>query len=530
MPSFIPDITINGNPIQYHEIVKFLGIFVDCALSGKPHFTYVINKCRKALNIMTALAGVWWGAHPQQLMMIYKGIIHSNIDYGCQLLQLSGNLTIFEKLQRIQYKAIRIAFGYRQSTPINVLLDEAKEPPLQFRLKYLTSKLVLKNIAQEFSPVTNSLDELISITRSPNNCEKACKHIPAYRYFRSIIGVTGKIHQTVSLPVFNHSYESTVHIIQYTSFLFDPNISNVNSLFLKETQSLRKDAISFYTDGSKDDSGFVGAGVFSPELAIQIMHKLPTQTSIFTAEAWAILQALITAGQRNPKKIVIFSDSKSVLENICSNDARQQNYIIPWIKEKIYQFSNKGIDLQLAWIPSHRGIAGNEVADKTAKLASRKGFTPDFRIPHCDFYSVSKENIRRQIKEYFRCRGSFKGIFYYTNYHTGDDRPWYHKKPFRRKEIVLVNRLRSGHYNLNYSLARKNIVDSGACPCGNPKQDINHIIFSCALYSDKAGYLIKHIEETSSFSPKNIFLFLNNPSQQLTRLLLAACKSMDLQP
>jgi len=54
---------------------------------------------------------------------------------------------------------------------------------------------------------------------------------------------------------------------------------------------------------------------------------------------------------------------------------------------------------------------------------------------------------------------------------------WFNKHFFKREEIVLINRLRANHYNLNYSLHRKNIVATKACSCGDPTQDINHIIF-----------------------------------------------------
>ncbi|XP_071571818.1 uncharacterized protein [Temnothorax nylanderi] len=244
MPPIVPEIFINDVPIQFCEVVKFLGILIDSKLSGKHHFTYVISKCRKALNVMSALAGIWWGSHPQLLMMIYKGIIRSSIDYERQVFQLYRNLTIFEKLQRIQYKAIRIAYGYRQSTPINILLDEAKEPLLHFQPQL------------QLADSHNSL---------------------------------------------------------YSSQL-PPDIQNVNLLFLERTQDLRRNAVLFYTDGSKDDSGFVGAGVYSPDLEfLQLRHKLPIETTIFSAEAWAILQALIVIFQLNLEKAIIFSDSKSVI-------------------------------------------------------------------------------------------------------------------------------------------------------------------------------------------------------------------------
>jgi len=64
--------------------------------------------------------------------------------------------------------------------------------------------------------------------------------------------------------------------------------------------------------------------------------------------------------------------------------------------------------------------------------------------------------------------------------------PWYYDKPLNRKEIVLINRIRSNHYNLNYSLHRKKIVPSAAYSCGDPKQDINHIIFFCPYTTPKS--------------------------------------------
>ncbi|XP_071635064.1 uncharacterized protein [Temnothorax longispinosus] len=383
MPTIIPEVAVTNIPIHYSETVRFLGIILDSKLSGKPHFTAVVGKCRKALNIMKALAGVWWGAHPQHLDMIYKGIIRSTIDYGCQVYQLKGNLTIFDRIQRIQYKAIRIAYGYRQSTPINVLLDEAKEPPLKYRIEYLTSKMVLKNVAQEFSPVTISLDSIHPLTRSRHNHDMATSSIPTYNSYRSILHKVSKIYQSVSLPVFNHSFNSLIIDIHYTAFQFPEDVPNVDTIFLDASSDIREGSTSFYTDGSKSDSGsFVGAGIYSPDFNLELMHRLPPETTIFSAEAWAILQALIFIEQFDFRVATIFSDSKSVLDNVCSFKANLQNYIIPWIREKISQLSNNGVEIRLAWIPSHRGITGNENADRVAKAATRNGHRPNFKVPH----------------------------------------------------------------------------------------------------------------------------------------------------
>jgi len=53
--------------------------------------------------------------------------------------------------------------------------------------------------------------------------------------------------------------------------------------------SLIDRGITLYTDGSKGDhDSLVGAAVYSRDLDIILKHKLPSNISIFSAEAWAL--------------------------------------------------------------------------------------------------------------------------------------------------------------------------------------------------------------------------------------------------
>lgn len=38
-----------------------------------------------------------------------------------------------------------------------------------------------------------------------------------------------------------------------------------------------------------------GAGIFVPHLESSLLHKLPPETTVFSAEAWALLQAVFLA-------------------------------------------------------------------------------------------------------------------------------------------------------------------------------------------------------------------------------------------
>ena len=43
----------------------------------------VFNKCEKVINVMRSLSGSTWGADRDSLLMIYRAMIRSRIDYGC---------------------------------------------------------------------------------------------------------------------------------------------------------------------------------------------------------------------------------------------------------------------------------------------------------------------------------------------------------------------------------------------------------------------------------------------------------------
>lgn len=132
------NLVINNSTIPRTPSTRFLGVWLDEKLIGKAHLQYLITKCRKLVDIISSLASVKWGSHPTLLLNLYKATIRSVIDYGSQIYQFKGNSQQFLTLTRLQYRALRTALGLRISTPINVLLNEAREPPLHIRTHTLT--------------------------------------------------------------------------------------------------------------------------------------------------------------------------------------------------------------------------------------------------------------------------------------------------------------------------------------------------------------------------------------------------------
>ena len=57
-----PTLTIYNSQIPVVSQTKFLGVIFDNKLNFKAHIHYVHQKCEKAINLLTSVAKVDWGA------------------------------------------------------------------------------------------------------------------------------------------------------------------------------------------------------------------------------------------------------------------------------------------------------------------------------------------------------------------------------------------------------------------------------------------------------------------------------------
>jgi hypothetical protein len=98
---------VNGRLLPQSMSFKYLGVFYNTGLRWGTQVIYVQKRCLQRLNFLTSIAGVWWGAHPRCMLLLYKGLIGSVFDYGL--------------LERVQYRGIRLALRLMYSTPNNSL-------------------------------------------------------------------------------------------------------------------------------------------------------------------------------------------------------------------------------------------------------------------------------------------------------------------------------------------------------------------------------------------------------------------------
>lgn len=100
----------------------------------------------------------------------------------------------------------------------------------------------------------------------------------------------------------------------------------------------------------------------------QTQWKLSNNCSIYTAEALAILKAIeFVANHTEVSEAIILSDCLSSL--ISLKNHWKPTDIIRKIHNTHIKATLSGKHITYMWIPGHCNIAGNECADKAAKLA-----------------------------------------------------------------------------------------------------------------------------------------------------------------
>ena len=116
------------------------------------------KQCNKSLNVIRFLRGTWWEWDPQTLLLIYKTLIRAKIDYGCNW-YYPINKSHRRRQEPVQHEAIRLALGYRRTTPINVIHAEAKLPSIMDRAIYLGAKYLIRILANRLHPLIETLED-----------------------------------------------------------------------------------------------------------------------------------------------------------------------------------------------------------------------------------------------------------------------------------------------------------------------------------------------------------------------------------
>jgi len=247
------------------------------------------------------------------------------------------------------------------------------------------------------------------------------------------------------------------------------------------------DYIPVYTDGSKIEN-IVSAAFCIPSIQFQNIFRLANDSSIYSAELTAINEAIkwiIENENENTNKYIIFTDSLSVATSIKENKSCSRPNLFLEFIDNINKIKY-GIVL-IAWIPSHIGLSGNEMADRLAK----KG------LELCEINSTNYlelMEINSLIKNYV--------INKWQTEYTLEPKGRFYKsiQPLvstdikfmdcLRKREVQITRLRMGHILTNSWLKTIGRSQTDLCSECQVPETIDHILTACKKHN--ISYLLSH--------------------------------------
>ncbi|XP_044248759.1 uncharacterized protein [Drosophila takahashii] len=296
---------------------KYLGVILDKKLLWAENIADRTRKAAIALFACKKAIGRKWGFSPVIVHWLYTAIVRPILLYGIIVwwhsLEKYCNLKNLNKIQRSAELCISGALRTTATEALNTILDLE---PLDLLAKSWASATALR-LREASAWSTGSSGHSRILTN-----QRYIPHIPT-----------------------RSEWDHLPHQIE--------------------------NAVNIYTDGSKLNLQ-TGGGVFSPELDIKVSFRLPDHCSVFQAEVMAIQEAMsyLDTTKHCNTDIFIFSDSQAALRALDSYSTN--SLTISECRKSLNEMATH-LRISLIWVPGHRNIEGNCIADELA----RQGTTTD---------------------------------------------------------------------------------------------------------------------------------------------------------
>lgn len=194
------------------------------------------------------------------------------------------------------------------------------------------------------------------------------------------------------------------------------------------------------------------------------------------------------------RKVVIYVDSEAAIRAILLRKPATSHFIWDTFHQVHRAAKRRHVDLQveIRWIPGHKGIAGNERADTEAKRAAlergrrKKGWPTILR----QALPWNRSSIRKTFSAQLQCRAeeiwTQSRRYRKLRYIDPARRPKKFQtmtKSLAKTHISILTQLRTSHFPLNVHLHRIGKIDSSKCDyCNAPRETVEHFLLHCPAF------------------------------------------------
>ena len=477
-----PGITVQGHFIRATFAAKFLGVLLDRHLTFEPHLHYAETAASKRLQAISAVAGGTWGLHVEDLRQIYTACIASIVLYACSAWLVPGQhgtrwryrrqMKMLEQLQKNAAKTISGGFRTVAKDAFNA---ELHLMPMEVRAR-MHRTAALARIAS--SPAYRRIleDRTLHVRgnqslRSPLDMAEEELHLAAGIDARDL-----EIRTPFAMPPWWSPPQ-----VEIGETVLDALINHEKIIVLQPT------AVRIYTDGS-GLNGHTGAAAVCPQRGTYRQAYLGTdrEYTVPVAELVGLALALELA-QEAGCEAVIFTDNQGALQTLRSPREASGQHIVRHVLELLGNLTEQ---VALHWIPAHRGIPGNEEADRLAKEAT--GWRANGgRGQHAQIFSPLQP-LQSAVARWARARAKEDWRKEWAKAKHGHELrqllPEVDRKSLQlysglsKKLSAALIQMRTGKIALRQYLSKIQAAETDECPCGMGPETVSHVLMNCDRY------------------------------------------------
>ncbi|XP_071041949.1 uncharacterized protein [Parasteatoda tepidariorum] len=398
---FQPNILLNGQTLLVEKHPSYLGFILDPELTNNKHINNLVLKSRKRLKILKYIAGRNWGADATTLRATYLALIRPILEYGAPVYSCASASNL-QRLERVQLSAARIITGLRNSCPNDIVLFEVDLQPLGSTTYWILSDLVRQlEDKQQQQQQQHKLSSLGHQNRTADylqrwsSNQRLKKNSPLSQAVVNNV-LAGNVEDCLNKQFIDPTEGLTgVYFHQHLSSQVNKKLDHpelLKQLALEVINTIPKQSILVYTDGSKTDTSSSGSGVYikSSNYSLNISKRNPDFCSVFRSVLIAIdtaLDSLLTLQDQN--NIWILSDSLSSIQYLTHwRKVRDKTSDSILHKTKIL---SRLREVHLQWIPSHVGVLGNDIADTLAKEGTKENLISPNSLTFMELASKKKK-------------------------------------------------------------------------------------------------------------------------------------------